>query len=293
LTLPRGKPYAWRASEPSGEDDLTEYKLALHTWTLDTTPLADVLRIAKQTGWDAVELRRLDFKRMGDEGRIAEYVLDLVRTSGLPVAAVGAEVGWMFAEGTERARLLGAFDESCRWAAALGCSTVMSPVDRGRGPLDRAAASLREVGDIAEKHGVRLALEFNSQAEQFNTLASVREALARANHARCGLLLDTYHLERSGAELRALEELGAEEILYVQYSDVPRSGVQPGLTLDRLPPGCGRVPFREIWRLLASAGYVGYRSYEAPNPAAWARDPEHVAREALTATRALLSPEGP
>src|SRR5574341_2515203 len=32
--------------------------LALHTWTLDTTPLTEVLRIARATGWDAVELRR-------------------------------------------------------------------------------------------------------------------------------------------------------------------------------------------------------------------------------------------
>ena len=37
--------------------------LALHTWTLDTTPLAEVLRIARSTGWDAVELRRIDFER--------------------------------------------------------------------------------------------------------------------------------------------------------------------------------------------------------------------------------------
>jgi hypothetical protein len=29
-------------------------------------------------------------------------------------------------------------------------------------------------------------------------------------------------------------------------------------------------------------------SYEAPNPAAWARPPEDVAREALAATRARL-----
>ena len=37
--------------------------LALHTWTLESTPLADVLRIAHATGWDAVELRRRDLER--------------------------------------------------------------------------------------------------------------------------------------------------------------------------------------------------------------------------------------
>ena len=38
-------------------------RLALHTWTLDATPLAEALQVARATGWDAVELRRLDFAR--------------------------------------------------------------------------------------------------------------------------------------------------------------------------------------------------------------------------------------
>ncbi len=263
-------------------------ELALHTWTLDTTPLSEVLRIARRTGWDAVELRRIDFARAAERGQSATEVLDLVRKSDLPVACVGVELGWMFAEGAERQRLRQAFAESCRWAAELQCPMLMSPVDRGRGDLDRAAASIREVGDIAARHGVRLALEFNSQAEQFHTLHRVREAVARAGHSHCGLLVDSYHLLRSGDDPRALQPLAPEEIAYVQYSDVPRNGLRPGVMTDRLPPGQGIVPFAEFFRILREKDYRGYLSYEAPNPSSWARDPEEVAREALLATRKLL-----
>ena len=181
--------------------------LALHTWTLDTTPLAEVLRVAKRVGWDGIELRRVDFARAAEAGKRAEDVLALVEASGLGVACVGVEPGWMGAEDAERERLFGAFAESCRWAAELGARTVMSPVDRGRLDLRRAATSLRAVGELAVKHGVRLALEFNSQAEQLNTLASVREVLALANDPSCGLLLDTYHLGRSGATLAEIEKV--------------------------------------------------------------------------------------
>ena len=267
--------------------------LALHTWTLDTTPLTDALRIARTTGWDAVELRRLDFARAHEAGRTADQVLDLVRQNGLPVACIGVQAGWMFAEGAERSRLLQTFAESCRWAAALQCATVMSPVDPGRGDLRQAVASIREVGDIAATHGVRLALEFNSQAEQFNTLERLREALTGASHPHCGLLLDTYHFQRSGGDVRRLEDLAPGEIAYFQYSDVPRQGLQPGKSLDRLPPGQGSVPFREIFEQLREKRYNGYLSYEAPNPSAWARDPEAVAREAVAATRAVLPGPSP
>jgi len=262
--------------------------LALHTWTLDTTPLEEVLRVAQRTGWDAVELRRIDFARAAERGRSAEAVLDRVRQSGLAVACVGVELGWMFAEGAERRRLLAAFAESCRWAAALGCATVMSPVDRGRGETRRAAASIREVADLAAAAGVRLALEFNSQAEQFNTLARACEVVGEAGHPHCGLLVDSYHLQRSGGTPALLERLAPEEIVYVQYSDVPATGLEPGKATDRLPPGAGVVPFRELFRILTAKGYDGYWSYEAPNPDAWARDPETVAREALASTWAIL-----
>jgi 2-keto-myo-inositol isomerase len=261
--------------------------LALHTWTLDTTPLSRVLEIARETGWPAIELRRLDFVRAAERGQTPEAVLDQVGSSGLATACVGVELGWMFATGDERARLLRAFDESCGWAKALGCRTVMSPVDRGSGDLGRAVASVAEVGDIAARHGVRLALEFNSLCEQFNSLASVRETLAKVRHPHVGLLVDAYHMGRSGAHPSALDDVPADDIAYVQFSDVPRSGLVAGQALNRLPPGQGSVPFPAFFAALERKGYAGYCSYEAPNPAAWARDPTDVAREALEATRAV------
>ncbi|HYU19476.1 MAG TPA: sugar phosphate isomerase/epimerase family protein [Chloroflexota bacterium] len=261
--------------------------LALHTWTLDSTPLSQVLQVARRTGWQAVELRRVDFIRAFEAGRSAEDVLELVQGSGLPVACVGVQYGWMFAKAEERRQLLEAFADSCRWAAALNCQTVMSPVDRGQGDFRRAVASVREVGDLAAEHGVRLALEFNSQSEQINTLDRVREVLSAARHPQCGLLLDAYHLQRSGG-LDSATDVRSEEIVYVQYSDVPSGVLERGVVLNRLPPGRGIVPFREFFGLLDDKRYEGYLSYEAPNPAAWERDPEEVAREALAATRSLL-----
>ena len=125
-------------------------RLALHTWTLDTTPLPDAVAAAKTTGWDAVELRRVDWNRAREAGRAATWVEDTVRASGLPVACVGVEFGWMWADGADRTRLLGVLDEQCARAKALGCQTVMSPADRavsigasGSGSVRAATTSTR------------------------------------------------------------------------------------------------------------------------------------------------------
>src|SRR4029453_14324422 len=79
-------------------------RLALHMWTIDTTPLATALEAAKQAGYDAGELRRTCFKRCFDAGMSNAQVLDLIKKSGIPCGVLGVEYGWLFATGDESKR---------------------------------------------------------------------------------------------------------------------------------------------------------------------------------------------
>jgi sugar phosphate isomerase/epimerase len=265
------------------------WKLALHTGSLGAKPLKVALDVARETGWDAVELRYVDFTRQFEAGRSADEALALVRACGLPVAAMGVERGWFYAEGEARTRLLKIIGEVSRWAGKLGAPIVMSPCDQQPGDLDRAAASLREAGDIVAARGQTIALELNTTLVQFRTLRQVRELLARAAHPNVGLLVDTYHIHRTVGGLADYEDLAPGEIAYFQYSDVPAGPIEPPTdTFNRLPPGQGIVPFAEILPIVAATGYTGYLSYEALHPAAFARDPYEVAAEALAASRRTL-----
>lgn len=264
-------------------------RISLHTWTIDTTPLADALRVARDAGYGAVELRHLDFKRCAESGMSNAQVLDLARASGIKVSEMGTEAGVIFAKDEERERLFGVLERTCSNAAALGCEVVMvAPGQNPPGTVREAAASFRRGGEIAQKHGVRYALEFNFRHPVINRLEVAREIVAMADHPHCGLLLDAYHLQCSGAVGRSFEDVPAKEIFSFQYSDVPPGAMGKSAT-DRLPPGKGVVRWNEIFQLLMEKGYQGWLSYEAPNPAQWSRPPEEVAREGVTATRALLA----
>jgi sugar phosphate isomerase/epimerase len=266
-------------------------RLALHTWTLDTTPLPGALDAAKKGGWNAVELRRVDFSRCFEAGMSNAQVLKLVRSSGLKVACVGTEYGLIFAKGLEKKLLLKVLDETCANAVALGCDLVMiAPGQNPPGTLREGAANFREGGKIAKAHGVRFALEFNSAHGVINSLKAGSEVVERADHPNCGLLLDAYHLERSGGGGRGFESVPPGRIFAFQYSDVPAG--QPATAkrpTDRLLPGKGIVRWREVFQLLREKNYAGYLSYEAPNPEYWSRPPAEVAREAVEATRKLLA----
>jgi 2-keto-myo-inositol isomerase len=264
-------------------------RLALHMWTIDTTPLAPALDAAREAGYDAVELRRTDFKRCFDAGMSNAQVLDLIRKARVPVGVLGVEYGWLFATGAESERLFGVFRESCENAVALGCDMLMSAPGPVSGPIRDAIKYLREAGDIAAEYGLRLAIEFNSQHDVLNRLEVLHELIAGAGKPNCGYLIDAYHFARSGAGGRGFADVPAEQIFCFQYSDLspnPVTGVRR--PTDRLPPGQGTVKWREVLGLLAEKGYTGYLSYEAPNPEQWARSPYDVAREGVELTRKLL-----
>jgi 2-keto-myo-inositol isomerase len=193
-------------------------RLALHTWTLETTPFADTLRIARDTGWNAVEIRRSDVKQCYQSGMSRDGVIRLIRESGITVAVAGTEYGLLFAQGDEYKRLLAALDETCVIAKAVGCSMIMTATGQASGSLDTAVTNMRAAGDVVAAHGLRIAYEYSSAHQTMNRLEIARELHARVAHPAFGLLLDTYHLERSGAGGRGFAGVPGEHIFAVQYA---------------------------------------------------------------------------
>ncbi|MEQ1772901.1 MAG: sugar phosphate isomerase/epimerase [Burkholderiales bacterium] len=266
-------------------------RIAIHTWTLDTTPLAEVLRIAREVGYNGVELRHIDFMRCRKAGMSEDAMVKLVRDANIKVAVIGTESGVLFESGDELKRLLGSLRYVSEKAVALGCNEIMvSPGQNAPGGMALAKINLKTCAEITAEYGLKLALEFNSRHPVINTLAAGMEVINAVNMKNCGLLLDTYHLHCSGGNGATFKDIPVEQIITFQFSDAP-----PGppsdtrMPVDRLPPGKGAAPFVEIFKTLIGLNYQGYMSYEAPNPAQWNRPAVEVAREGLELVRALLT----
>ena len=266
-------------------------RIAIHTWTLDTTPLADALRVAREAGYNAVELRHIDFMRCAKAGMSEDAMVKLVRDAHIKVAVIGTESGVLFAAGDDLQRLLGSLRYVCEKAVALGCEVIMvSPGTNAPGGIEAAKINLKTCAEITAGYGLKLALEFNSRHPVINTLAAGMELVNAVNMKHCGLLLDTYHLHCSGGNGASFKDVPVDQIITFQFSDAPPGPPSPGPTpVDRLPPGKGAAPFVEIFKTLMAMNYQGYMSYEAPNPAQWNRPAEVVAREGIELVRGLLA----
>ncbi len=271
--------------------NILQNHIAIHTWTLDTTPLADALRIAREAGYNAVELRHVDFMRGRKAGMSEDAMVKLVRDAHIKVAVIGTESGVLFAAGDDLQRLTGSLHYVCEKAVALGCEVIMvSPGTNAPGGMAVAAVNLTTCAEITAGYGLKLALEFNSRHPVINTLAAGMALVNAVDMKNCGLLLDTYHLHCSGGHGTSFKDVPVDRIITFQFSDAPPGPPSPGPTpVDRLPPGKGAAPFVEIFKTLMAMNYQGYMSYEAPNPAQWNRAPDVVAREGVELVRALLT----
>ena len=163
------------------------------------------------------------------------------------------------------------------------------------GTPQEAIENLKRGADLCGKYGLTLAIEFNSQHAVINSITALREILNGADRPNAGMLLDAYHLERSGAGGRGFTDVAPGEMIAFQFSDAPDAPVASGVKrpTDRLPPGQGVVRWNEVLTLLQEKGFDGHLSYEAPNPVLWERSPFEVAREGVEAMRALIKKAQP
>ena len=222
----------------------------------------------------------------------ATSYVKMVKSSGIKVGCVGVENNLIYASGDELERLLEVLRAVLpdRERGRLRDAHDFAGTQSRRPRRPRPPRTSGSAGELARKHELRLALEFNSRHPVLNRIEVAREIIQAAGVPNCGILLDAYHMHFSGAVGRGFEEVPAEEIIAFQFSDAPPGPAAEGSSAtDRLPPGKGVVDWKSVFGLLNEKGYGGYIMYEAPNPAQWKRSAEEVAREGINATRELIA----
>lgn len=136
--------------------------------------------------------------------------------------------------------------------------------------------------------GTRLALEFVPYTA-VRSLAEAREVCARLGRERCGLVVDTWHLARSGGSPADLTDLAPGEIACVQVADAaasPVSDVEHESRQGRLLPGEGVVDFPAVAAALSHADVpVGT---EVLSSSLTAAPPEAVAEACFRAASAYF-----
>ena len=171
-------------------------------------------------------------------------------------------------------------DEMIDLAYDLDAPVVTVGSFRGRTVEDKCrslqvlADILRNAGEHAGEHGVRIALEplNHYETDLLNTAVQALDFFQEVNHPAVGVLLDTYHvnMEESSWTEPYRQVMNAQKLFYVHIGDN-----------NRLPPGKGLIDFPAILRTLQKGGYSGWLAPELlPLP-----DPETAVSDTVNTMR--------
>ncbi|MCP2635509.1 TIM barrel protein [Microbacterium sp. HD4P20] len=174
----------------------------------------------------------------------------------------------------------------------LGIETMLlcSNVATARsGDEQLAAAQLRDLGDLAERFGVRVAYEALAWGRFVDGYEQAARIVRLADHASIGLCLDSFHILSKGHSPEAIETIPADKIFFVQVADAPllSMDVLSWSRHHRLFPGEGGFDLGAFMGHLVRTGYDGPVSLEIFNDTFRQADPRATAVEARRSLRWL------
>jgi 4-hydroxyphenylpyruvate dioxygenase len=174
----------------------------------------------------------------------------------------------------------------------LGIETMLlcSNVATARsGDEQLAAAQLRQLGDVAERFGVRVAYEALAWGRFVDSYEAAARIVRLADHARIGLCLDSFHILSKGHNPEAIETIPADKIFFVQMADAPllSMDVLSWSRHHRLFPGEGGFDLGTFMAHLVRTGYDGHVSLEIFNDTFRRADPLATAVDARRSLRWL------
>jgi len=236
-------------------------KLSCHEMMLGERPLAEKFSLAREVGFDGLDLR-------GDllQDQVAEAAR-LVQETGLLVPAVYGRLQPPLVAKTlaERAASLAVVRDRLRDAERVGAQQVIVvpifgaaqiTVQRGQGIEEIEEALLLtlldELADEARQRGVTIVLE-PLNGHQTHLLTSPRKTaqLTRQLGDAIGTMVDTYHMDLEGQDGAEEIEGAFDQLRLVHLSD-----------RDRKLPGTGGLDFAPGLRKLQSLGYIGWYGFE-------------------------------
>ncbi|NNV54883.1 sugar phosphate isomerase/epimerase family protein [Limnovirga soli] len=271
------------------------FRFCLNTSTISGQQpgLVGYINIAAKAGYDGLELWINDITDYLNQGNTLETLAGIIRSKGLVVENAISFTSWMAADATKRNEGLAQLENEMKMMAVLGCHRIAAPpmgVEQGA-PLniEEAAAHYRDVLNLGRKYNVMPLLEFWGASGTLYNFSQALSIAAAANDADARILPDVYHLFRGGSGFNGLQLVNGKVIDVIHMNDYPANKpVNEQTDSDRVYPGDGVAPLKQILRDLKAMGGTKVLSLELFNETYWKEDALSVATTGLRKMQLLV-----
>ena len=272
------------------------FRFCLNTSTIrgQNLSLPAMIEIAAKAGYDGMELWVNDIKDYLKQGNSIESLARLISEKKLTVEDAISFTTWMVDDDSKRKAGITQLEEEMKMMAALGCHRIAAPpagVEKNK-PLDfqKAGDRYHEILTIGRKYNVVPQLEFWGASGTLYNLGQALAIAAAANDPDAHILPDVYHLFRGGSGFEGLKLVSGKAIEIIHINDYPASKpVNEQTDSDRIYPGDGAAPLKQVLRDLQAMGGIKVLSLELFNKTYWSQDALLVAGTGLQKMKSLVN----
>jgi len=249
--------------------------------------LAEKLEAIAAAGFSGVEIFESDLLSFnGTPKDVARMVASL----GLKIVTFQPFRDFEGMPEPQRSRTFARAERKFDLMGELGCNLLMicsNVAPDSLGGIDRAAADFHELGERAQKRGIRVGFEALAWGRHISDYRDSWEVVRRADHPAIGLTLDSFHIFARNTDLKAIRSIPGDKIALVQLADAPwlEMDVISWSRHFRCFPGQGDFPLTEFMDSVLATGYTGLISLEIFNDQFRAGSPRGVA---IDGQRSLL-----
>lgn len=293
LTATTGMVVMGTTAHAAKEKKKSKFRFSLNTSTVSGQKpgIEKYIDIAVRAGYDCIEPWIGDLKAYLSNGGTLRALKKLLDDSGIQAINAIGFAPWMSDDDAQREAGFRQMKEEMEIMAALGCTRIAAPAAGVKTVPDlyRVGERYRELLALGRTTGVRPQLEIWG-ASVFSHIGQAMMAIAVANDPDVRILPDVYHLYRGNSGFESLKMLDGKiiEVFHMNDypGDIPREKMEDK---DRVYPGDGVAPLKQIAEDLKAMGGEKILSLELFNREYWKQDPLAVAKTGLQKMKAFFS----
>lgn len=241
--------------------------------TMKKSTLEKDLELCEKYGYEQIEIRTMDKLKEYLENHTIKDLANFFKNHRIKPFAFNALVYFNNRSDAEYKEIKDELKYMCEVGQKIGCKNivVVPLVTEKKFTKTQIKESsvkvLNELADIAEKYGIRLAIEFVGHPQcTINTFGQAYDIVKAVNRDNVGLVLDCFHFHAMGSRIEDLKKADGSKIFILHIDDTEDFPIGSLTDEDRLWPGEGAIDLDSILSTLKEIGYLDMVSIELFRP---------------------------
>lgn len=272
-----------------------QFSYCLNTSTISGQSIGFLkeFELCAKAGYDGIEIWIRDLQNYVNNGGNLKDLKNRIIDLGLTVENAIGFAQWIVDDESTRNAGVEQLKREMDLLAQINCKRIAAP------PAGASGGSMIDLFKVAERYhkilsegenlGVTPQLEFWGTSANLYHIAQAMFVATAAGHPKACILPDVYHMFRGGSSFESLKMISGNTIQMFHFNDfvaeIPREKQTDN---DRVYPGDGIAPYKQIINDLISAGGEKVVSLELFNKNYWDKDAFEVACTGLQKMKALV-----